>query len=274
LEVRTLPLVTYSTDGPIAVLTLTNPPANAYSHEMMRELDEAVLRARFDDAVHVIVLTGDGDRMFCAGADIAMLQRVEPSWKYHFCLHANETLLRLENTPKLVVAALNGHAVGGGLEVAMAADLRVAWRRTSPGARQLLVGLPEVTLGVLPGTGGTQRLLRLVGKAKAIELMASGENVPLERAVELGLVHRAIDAADVDAFRAAVLDYARSFAPPKRAAMAVGMIKRACQTGAEVGLEQGLALERELQQRLFTSADAREGIAAFNEKRPASFTGA
>jgi enoyl-CoA hydratase len=268
-----VPLVTYSTDGPVAVLTLTNPPANAYSHEMMKELDEAVLRARFDDGVHVILLTGEGERMFCAGADIAMLERVTPRWKYHFCLHANETLLRLENTPKLVIAALNGHAVGGGLEVAMAADLRVAWRRTAPGAKQLVVGLPETNLGVLPGTGGTQRLARLVGKSKAIELMATAENVFVEKAAELGIVNRLLDATDVAGFREKAMEFAKSFAPPKRAALAVGLIKRACQTGVEVGLEQGLALERELQQRLFTSADAREGIGAFNEKRSPSFKG-
>jgi enoyl-CoA hydratase len=268
-----LPLASYSTDGAVAVITLTNPPANTYSHEMMREIDDAVLRARFDDAVHVIVVTGDGDRMFCAGADIAMLERVTPRWKYQFCLHANETMLRMENTPKLVIAALNGHTVGGGLEVAMAADLRVAWRRTGRDAKQLVVGLPEVTLGVLPGTGGTQRLTRLVGKAKAIEMMTSGENLSLEKAAELGIVNRVIDAVDVAEFRGKAMEYARSFAPPKRASLAVGLIKRACQAGADMGLEQGLALERELQQRLFTSSDAREGLAAFNEKRAASFKG-
>jgi enoyl-CoA hydratase len=221
----------------------------------------------------VILLTGEGERMFCAGADIAMLERVTPRWKYQFCLHANETLLRFENTPKLVVAALNGHAVGGGLEVAMAADLRVAWRRTAPGAKQLVVGLPETNLGVLPGTGGTQRLARLVGKSKAIELMATAENVFVEKAAELGIVNRLLDAPDAASFREKAMEFAKSFAPPKRAALAIGLVKRACQTGVEVGLEQGLALERELQQRLFTSADAREGIGAFNEKRPPSFKG-
>src|SRR4029079_7056698 len=104
-----------------------------------------------------------GEKFFCAGADIRMLSSVTPQFKYSFCLHANETLCRLEQTPKLVIAALNGHCVGGGLEVALAADLRVARR----GAGK--VGLPEVSLGVLPGTGGTQRLTRVVGKSKAIE---------------------------------------------------------------------------------------------------------
>ncbi|MCG3135033.1 MAG: Short-chain-enoyl-CoA hydratase [Planctomycetes bacterium] len=269
-----MPLVEVTRDGPLAVLTLSNAPANAYSYDMFRELDAAILDARMDDGVHAILLTGAGDRFFCAGADIEMLSKVTPRWKYWFCLHANETLLRLEQTPKLVVAALNGHCVGGGFEIAMAADLRVAWRRTAAAAKQILVGLPEVALGVLPGTGGTQRMTRLVGKAKALELMTSGENLPLDRALGAGLVTRAIDAADEASFRAAAAEFAKSFCPPHRASMAVGHIKRAVQTGAEVGLEQGLALERELQQRLFQSEDAREGFAAFNEKRPPSWKGA
>jgi enoyl-CoA hydratase/carnithine racemase len=112
-------------DG-VAVLTLVEPPANTYSYEMMRDLDAAVLDARMNRDVHVIVITGAGDKFFCAGANIGTLKDADPDFKYYFCLHANETLNRLEQTPKLVIAALNGHTVGGGLEVAMAADLRIA----------------------------------------------------------------------------------------------------------------------------------------------------
>src|SRR5437660_5082119 len=158
----------YSVADGIATIELNDPPANTYSYEMMREIDAAVLDARMDPTVHVIVLTGAGGRFFCAGANIGMLRDADPQFKYYFCLHANETLNRLEQTPKLVIAALNGHTVGGGLEVAMAADIRIALE----GAGK--VGLPEVTLGVLPGTGGTQRLSRLVGKTKSIELMVEG----------------------------------------------------------------------------------------------------
>ena len=259
--------IAYATGGGIALLTLTNPPANGYSYEMMRDLDEAVLRARMDESVQVIVLAGEGEKFFCAGADISMLNDVTPTFKYSFCLHANETLLRLENTPKLVIAALGGHCVGGGLEVALAADLRVARKGSGK------CGLPEVNLGVLPGTGGTQRLARIVGASRSIELMATGQTFGYDQAEELGLVDRQIEAEDDASFLEAVLEWAGSFCTPGRAAMSVGLIKRAVKGGMEIPLESGLALERELQQRLFTSADAREGIAAFVEKRSAEFEG-
>jgi enoyl-CoA hydratase/carnithine racemase len=259
--------VTYSCEGGVALLTLTNPPANGYSYEMMRDLDEAVLRARFDDAVQVLVLAGAGEKFFCAGADIAMLDAVTPSFKYAFCLHANETLLRLEHTPKLVIAGLGGHCVGGGLEIALAADLRFARKGSGK------CGLPEISLGVLPGTGGTQRLARVVGKSKAIELMAGGELFDYETAERLGLVNRVLDAKDEAGFLAQVLDLARGYCSPKKAALGVGHIKRAVQTGAELPLEAGLALERELQAKLFASEDAKEGIAAFVQKRPPQFRG-
>ena len=260
-------LVEVTRHGGVALLTLNNPPANAYTHEMHRELDAAILQCRFDETVHVLVLTGAGEKFFCAGADIAMLQQADPTYKYYFCLHANETLLRLEQTPKLVIAALNGHCVGGGLEVAMAADLR--WARTGAGK----IGLPEVNLGVLPGTGGTQRLTRLVGKARAIELMATGRLFDFEEAAALGLVNGLVDAPDADTFLARVKEKAREFVPPGRASKAVGAIKRAVQTGSEVAFQDALSLERELQQQLFESEDAREGIAANLEKRKPAFKG-
>ena len=258
------PLVRAHADAGVLTLTLDAPPANCYSYDLMRELDARVLDARMDPSVHVIVLRGAGDRFFCAGADIRMLESVTPEFKYAFCLHANETLRRLEETPKLVIAALNGHAVGGGLEVAMACDLRLAKKGGGK------IGLPEVSLGVLPGTGGTQRLARLVGRAKAIELMATGGTFAFEDAHALGLVHRVVEA---DGFDAEVTRYARQFCPPGKASLAVGLIKRAVQTGAELPLSEALALERELQQRLFTSEDAREGLAAYNAKRPPEFRG-
>lgn len=260
-------LVHYESSGGVALVTLDDPPANTYTHEMMRQLDDAVLKARFDDGVHVIVVTGKGEKFFCAGADIGMLAGVTAEFKYNFCLHANETLNRLEHTPKLVVAALAGHAVGGGLEIAMAADIRVA--RAGSGK----TGLPEVHLGVLPGTGGTQRLARLVGKSRAIELMATGSTFGFDRAAELGLVNELWEAESHAAFMERVMEYARGFCPPGKAAKAVGAIKRSVQTGAEVPFESALGLERELQQQLFASDDAREGLQAYVEKRKPEFRG-
>jgi enoyl-CoA hydratase/carnithine racemase len=257
-------LIRYEVEDGVGVITMDDPPANTYTYEMMRQLDEAILEARFDEGVHVIVLRGAGDKFFSAGANIRMLQTSDPYFKYFFCLHANETLNRLEQTPKLVIAALNGHTVGGGLEIALACDIRIA---KQGGGK---IGLPEVTLGVLPGTGGTQRLGRLLGKSKAIELMAEGSTFEFEQAHKLGLVNKVFDDED---FWESVMEYAKQFAPPHKASRAVGRIKRAVCSGVEVPFSEGLAIERELQQLLFQSADAREGLDAYVEKRPPSFTG-
>ena len=267
MEATKAKLVDYRVKNAVAWIELTDPPANTYTYEMMRDLDEAILQARFDEAVHVIVLRGAGEKFFCAGANINMLKTVNPTFKYYFCLHANETLNRLEQTPKLVIAALNGHTVGGGLEIAMAADLRIARK----GAGK--VGLPEVTLGVLPGTGGTQRLARLINKSTAIELMTTGETFDFERGKDLGIINQIWETATADEYFEKVQKYAEQFCPPNKASKAVGRIKRSVQSGSEVAFEQALAIERELQQQLFQSEDAKEGLGAYVEKRKANFTG-
>ena len=257
-----------SSDG-VRTIELCEPPANTYSYEMMREIDAAFLDARMDPSIHVIVLRGAGEKFFCAGANIGVIKDADPDFKYYFCLHANETLLRLEQTAKLVIAALNGHTVGGGLEVALAADLRIARKG---GGR---IGLPEVALGVLPGTGGTQRLARLIGKGRAIELMATGRLMTFEEAHQLGIVHHLWGEEELKGrtFAEAIHEYARQFTPPAKASRAVGRMKRAVQSGAEAGLLEGLSLERELQQLLFESDDAKEGLTASVEKRSPAFRG-
>lgn len=257
-------LVNYEVRDGIGLIELNDPPANTYTYEMMRQLDEAILQARFDENVYVIMIRGAGDKFFCAGADIKMLQRSDPYFKYFFCLHANETLNRLEQTPKLVVAALNGHTVGGGLEIALAADIRLAKRGGGK------IGFPEVTLGVLPGTGGTQRLGRLVGKSKAIELMATGQTFDFEIGMELGLVNRIFEP---ESFEEDLTEYVTQFVPPNKASKAVGRIKRAVCSGLEAPFSEGLAIEREMQQQLFESQDAREGLDAYVEKRKPAFKG-
>ncbi len=259
-------LVEYRTEAGLAILELNNAPANTYSYEMFLAMDEAILRARMDDEVHVIIIRGKGDKFFSAGADIAMLQRVTPRFKYFFCLHANETLNRLEQTPKLVIAAMYCHTVGGGLEIAMACDIRIA-RRDSGRA-----GLPEVALGVLPGTGGTQRLARLVAKNKAIELMIEGKTFSFEEGLEWGIINYIYEGTPEEYWEQ-ILDYARQFCPPNKASKAVGLIKRSVQSGSEVDFNSALSIERELQQQLFQSDDAKLGLSAYTNKTMAAFTG-
>lgn len=260
-------LVNYMTEKGVAVLTLNDPPVNAYSYEMLKELDQYILEARFDNDVHVLVITGHGEKFFSAGANINMLREADQTFKYYFCLHANETISRLEQTPKLVIAAINGHCVGGGLEIALAADLRIAR------AGEHSLGLPEVALGVLPGTGGTQRLARLIGKSRSIELMVEGAKLSVARAAELGIVNKVWQCESNDELLRKVVDYAHGFCPPNGAAMAVGRIKRAVQSGLDMSQNEGLALERELQAELFASYDCKEGLTAYGAKKKPVFKG-
>ncbi|PYU11563.1 MAG: enoyl-CoA hydratase [Acidobacteria bacterium] len=257
-------LIRYRVEDGVAILEMDDPPANTYTYEMMRQLDAAILQGRMDESVYVIVLRGAGEKFFSAGASIPMLTKADPQFKYYFCLHANETLSRLEQTPKLVIAALNGHTVGGGLEIALACDIRIAKQEGGK------IGLPEVNLGVLPGTGGTQRLPRVIGRARALELMATGRTFSFEEALEWGLIHYIYER---DSFWDDVMAYARQFCPPHKASRAVGRIKRSVVTGSEVSFAEALGLERELQQLLFTSEDAKEGLAAYVEKRQPQFKG-
>lgn len=257
-------LINYSVEEGVAVIQLNDPPANTYTYEMMRDFDDAILESRLDDDVHVIVVTGAGEKFFCAGANIKMLLSATPQFRYFFSLHGNETLLRLENTQKLVIAAINGHAVGGGLEVAMACDIRIA--KKGPG----MLGVPEINLGLLPGMGGTQRLPRLVGKSRGLELLMTGKTISVEEAHEIGLVNHVFEEEN---FFEKVLEYARQFVPPAKASKAVGLIKRSVQTGFELPQTEALAVERELLQRLFESEDAEEGLRAYSQKKQAHFKG-
>lgn len=263
-ERESMTLVTLEVKDRVGIITLNDGTANTYTHQMFRQMDNCILEARANTDVDVILLRSEGEKFFCAGANIKMLEESDPTWKYFFCLHANETLSRLEQTPKLVIASLQGHTVGGGLEIAMAADIRIGCRNSGR------VGLPEVNLGVLPGTGGTQRLLRIVGKSKAIELMTVGNLISFEEAEELGVVNHVFDEDD---FEDQVFAFAKQFTLPNKATKVVGNIKRSVQSGAEIPFEYGLALERELQKALFDSDDAKEGLNAFNTKRTPSFEG-
>src|SRR6058998_1191225 len=257
-------LVEYRVQDGIAILELNNPPANAYTLDSLKQLDDAIIKARFDPSAHVLVLRGAGEKFFSAGADINMLSRESNEFRNQFALYGHETLSRLENTPKLVIAAINGHCVGGGLEIAMACDIRIAKKNAGR------TGLAEVNLGVIPGMGGTQRLPRLVGKARAIDLAATGRMIAFEEARDLGLINEILEGAD---FFDQILGYARQFVAPNKASKAVGLIKRAIQSGMQGSQWEGLAFERELLAQAFSSADAAEGLNAYREKRVAKFQG-
>ena len=246
----------------VGTIEVAKPKANTYDIHMMRELDEAVEELRFNDDVRAIVLTSGVKGFFSAGADIEMLKQSQPDFKAMFCLHCQETLDKFAKTPKIVIAAINGHCVGGGLEIALACDLRMM----ASGSGK--IGLPEVTLGVLPGTGGTQRLPRLVGTSRALDMMITGKLLTPEEALQIGLVNYVFPAAT---FAADVAKYAGALAHGP--ARAVSLIKRSVIEGIEMPLTSGLALERELQNRLFVTEDAKEGLAAFVEKRPPAFKG-
>ena len=251
-------------EGRVAVGYLNKPKANTYDPELMRDLNAWIDEVRYDDEADVAVLTSKSEGMFSAGADINFLRSSTPDHKASFCLGCQETLSKMESTPKLFIAALNGHAVGGGLEIALACDLRFM----SDGPFK--VGLPEVTLGVLPGTGGSQRLPRTIGKSRAIDLMVTGRLLTPQEALQIGLVDRVWPQAE---FWRETLAFASGLTYPNHAARAVGFIKRSVQEGLEMSIKEGLSLERELQNRLFAMDDAKEGFGAFIEKRKPMFKG-
>src|SRR5690348_9095920 len=229
-------------------IAITKPKANTYDLAMMHELDAAIEEMRFADDARVIVLGSGVPGFFSAGADIDMLRKSQPDFKAMFCLHCQETLDKFASTPKVVIAALNGHTVGGGLEIALACDLRMMAQGSGR------IGLPEETLGVLPGTGGTQRLPRLIGTSRALDLMITGRLLTPDEALAIGLVNYVYPA---DTFEADVTKYATALAHgPSRA---ISLIKRSVVEGIEMPLTAGLALERELQNRLFVTDDAKEG---------------
>src|SRR6266536_4486435 len=243
-------------DG-VALIHLNRPPANSYDRVFLDALNAAVDEVRWDGDIGAAVLVSDlAPRFFSAGADITNFQMSTQQQRVMTVLHAHEILLKIERTPKVFVAAIAGHALGGGLEIALACDFRFA----AEGEYRL--GVPEVNLGLLPGNGGTQRLTRLIGRTRALDMLLSGAPVGPARALELGLVDRVV-AADrlLDESSAYVAKLAQG------PALAIGNIKVAAKIGAD------LPLEGEAVWRLFMSEDAAEGMAAFAEKRSAAWQG-
>ena len=246
----------------IGHIVLDRPPANSYDRSFMEELDAVIEEARRDDAVKAIVVRSANERFFSAGADISVFAKGNLDVQNAFVVCANEAIGKLEGTPKVVVVAINGHCLGGGLEIALCCDFRIAAEGT------YRIGLPEVTLGLLPGTGGTQRLPRLIGRQKALDLMLTGRTLTPPEALAAGIVDEVVPAADLLA-RATERATAYATGPT----FAIGRIKQAAVQGFGMRLDEGLKLERQLLIELFKSEDAKEGVTAFVEKRKPTYKG-
>jgi enoyl-CoA hydratase/carnithine racemase len=255
--------VSFAADGGIGTITLDKPPANSYDLEVVQELARAVDEAARDDAVKVVLLRSASEKFFCAGADIKAFQAGPHERNMEMIETSHHTLSSIARIPKIFIAEINGHALGGGLEIPLACDLRFA------AEGDYRIGTPEATLGLLPGNGGTQRLPRLIGWSRALDLMITGRTVTPLEAYELGIVNALFPG---DGLHASTLEYAQKLAGG--ATKAIGNIKLAVSEGVGDGLERGLERERELVEELFLSEDGREGLAAFAEKRPPAFKGA
>lgn len=250
-------------DGDIGYLMLNRPPANSYNKAFLEDLNDAIEDIRNIDDIKVVVTRSALDKFFSAGADIKAFDSGTPEENARLVAYGHEVLFKMSRTNKIFIAAINGHALGGGLEIALAHDLRFGCKGG------YMMGLPEVTLGLLPGNGGTQRLPRLIGQSKALDLMITGRRIGPDEAYELGILDRLYE--DDDELMEKTREYAQNLADG--ATKAIGLIKRTVNEGMEVPLDAGMAFEREGINQLFASEDAKEGFAAFKEKREPEFKG-
>mgnify|MGYP000038170088 FL=1 len=257
-----MPAVRLEKQDAVGHLVLDRPPANSYDRAFLDDLSAAIDEARFDGSVKAIVVRSASEKFFSAGADVKMFAATDAEYQFAFVIHANEIMSKLERTPKVVFAAINGHCLGGGLELALCCDARYA----AEGSYN--IGLPEVTLGVLPGTGGTQRLPRLIGKQRALDLMLRGAAVQPAEAKEIGIVDAVVPAAELPGF---VHDHAAKLAAGPT--LAIGQIKLATVLGSGMPFASGMLLEHASVGRLFASEDFREGVTAFGEKRKPAYKG-
>jgi enoyl-CoA hydratase len=254
--------IIYEKSEGIATITLNRPEAlNAFSREVVEEILQALQDVRNDENVRVVVLTGAGEKAFSAGADIKSMIGMTVLKARELSLMGEKLCLALENLEKPVIAALNGYALGGGLEVAMSCDLRIA----SENAR---MGQTEINIGLIPGWGGTQRLTRLIGRAKAKELVFTGRMIDAKTAEQLGIINMAVPQ---DKFKDTVRQFASELA--SKAPVAVRVAKALINKGADISLDSALALEREGFGVVASTEDLKEGVSAFTEKRKPAFKG-
>jgi enoyl-CoA hydratase len=249
--------------GAVGIMVLDRPPVNSYDYGFLRSFAGAVDDARSDGEIHAVVVTSASEKFFSAGADVSVFASGTARSRLMTAIMAHEAFRKMENTPLVFIAAITGHCLGGGFELALACDLRFA----SEGSYQ--IGLPETNLGLFPGSGGTQRLPRLVGLSKGLDLIVNATTLPPAKAHELGLVDKLFP--DAAACREGAIAYASKLAAGPT--VAIGHAKLAITQGFGAPLDVGLAIEREAISRVFVSRDAEEGIKAFGEKRKADFKG-
>lgn len=255
-------MISFEREGPVGQISLHRPPANVYNPQFAAELDQAVDATRADDAIRAVIVTSTVPRFFSAGADVKWFAGSTLEEKVAFITRMHEVLRKIERTPRIFIAAITGHCLGGGMEIALACDLRFA------AAGGYGLGQPEVSLGIIPGNGGTQRLPRLVGKSRALDLMITGRTLSPDDALSIGLVNRVLPAEDL---LAKTREYAETLT--RGATVAIGLVKLAVNHGLEMALDDGLAYEREELFRAFVTEDGTEGIRAFLEKRAPAFKG-
>ena len=254
--------VRYEPEGAVAVLTVAHPPANALSNQVLEEIGQALDAAAADPALRCLIFTGAGDRFFIAGADIKEFLQTADDQVGDRTARGQEITLKLERLPRIVIMAINGFCFGGGCELAMAGDIRIA-------AENAQFGQPEIKLGIIPGFGGTQRFPRLIGRSNAMELLFSGDSIDAATALAYGLVSRVVPGGELMAEAQRTAQKLSGAAP-----LAVAAIKRAVSQGMDRPIEEALEIERNEFIGVRRTADAREGITAFIEKRQPTFTGA
>ncbi len=249
-----------SKDDRVAIITVDNPPVNMLSEPVVTDLQSALEESWADDEVKVVVITGGGQIVFVAGADInVILELGTPAEAKEILMQIHEFFQTIENSPKPIIAAINGHCLGAGLEMAMACHMRIANNRA-------MFGLTEITLGIIPGFGGTQRLARLVGKGKALELILTGDRITGAEAASIGLVNKAVPGTEVMKTAVGLAKKIASFGRPSITAAI-----EAVNEGLRVSLAKALEIEADKFSSLVGTEDMREGLTAFLEKRQPKF---